>query len=177
MNERTDLMRKISLLIATLLILGAAPTVRAESPAEARPADEASPQVLLDAVQANRKGMVEVNLQLTDDEATKFWPVYDRYQKEINAIGDRLLALIEEYTKSFSELSDDKSMKIVEDYLTIEADRVKVRRSYVDEFAKALPGRKVARFYQIENKIDAVVRYDLAATIPVIDDEEVAPAE
>ncbi len=67
-------------------------------------------------------------------------------------------------------------MKLVDDYLAIEADRVKVRRSYVEEFAKSLPGRKVARFYQIENKIDAVMRYDLASTIPVIE-EESAPSK
>jgi hypothetical protein len=68
-------------------------------------------------------------------------------------------------------------MKLVEEYLTIEADRVKVKRAYIDEFAKALPGRKVARFYQIENKLDAVIRYDLAATIPVVEEEKGVPAK
>jgi hypothetical protein len=62
------------------------------------------------------------------------------------------------------------------DYLAAEADRVAVRRTYLPEFAKVLPGRTVARFYQIENKMDAVIRYDLAATIPVIDEAETAPA-
>ena len=66
-------------------------------------------------------------------------------------------------------------MKLVDDYLAVEADRVKVKRAYLDEFAKALPGRKVARFYQIENKMDAVIRYDLAATIPVVEEESGAP--
>jgi hypothetical protein len=65
----------------------------------------------------------------------------------------------------------------VDDYLTIEADRVRVKRAYVDEFAKALPGRKLARFYQIENRMDAVIRYDLAATIPLVEGESGAPAK
>ncbi len=115
-------------------------------------------------------------MKLTDDEATKFWPIYDRYQKEMNAIGDRTVALLGEYGKSFHDMADDKAMKIVDDYLNIEADRVKVRRSYVEEFAKALPGRKLARFYQIENKMDAVIRYEMAKTIPVVE-EESAPAK
>ena len=38
------------------------------------------------------------------------------------------------------------------------------------EFAKVLPGRTVARFYQIENKMDAVLRFDLAEAIPVIEE-------
>ena len=64
----------------------------------------------------------------------------------------------------------EKAKSIADQYLTEEADRAKLRRTYLDEFAKALPGRKVARFYQIENKMDAVIRYDLAASIPVVAD-------
>src|SRR6185503_14021025 len=105
-----------------------------------------------------------------DDEAAKFWPVYERYQKEMNAIGDRLVAVIQDYAASFPDVPDDKAMKLVNDYLGVENDRVAVRRTYVPEFAKTLPGRKVARLYQIENKMDAVVRYDLAATIPVMEE-------
>ena len=52
---------------------------------------------LLNAIRANRKALVAVNLKLTDDEAAKFWPVYDRYQKDLNAIGDRLLGVIQDY--------------------------------------------------------------------------------
>lgn len=132
-------------------------------------ATEATMDVLVGAVRSNRKALVAVNLQLTDDEAVKFWPVYDRYQQEVDAVGDRLLAVIKDYTANFRDLSDDKAMKLVEDYLAVEADRVAVRRAFVTEFAGALPGRKVARLYQIENKMDAVLRYDIAATIPVVE--------
>jgi predicted metallopeptidase len=112
-----------------------------------------------------------VNLGLSDEEAARFWPVYDRYQKESNAIGDRLVAVIEDYSENFRQLSNEKAMQIVENYLAIETDRVAVRRAYLDDFAKVLPGRTLARFYQIENKLDAVIRYDLAATIPVLDEK------
>ena len=170
-------MSKIRLLLAAALILsGSATILRAAAPAGEQPADT-NLTILLDAIRANRKAMVAVNLQLTDAEAAEFWPVYDRYQKEMDAVGDRLLALIEDYTASFSDMSNDKAMKIVEDYLAIQADQVKVRRSYVGEFAKSLPGRKVARFYQIENKMDAVIRYELASKIPVIDEGSGTPAE
>jgi hypothetical protein len=178
MKKGADTMSKIRLLLAaTLILVVSAPAVRAQPPAGEQSAAETDLTILLSAIRANRKAMVAVNLQLTDDEAAKFWPVYDRYQKEINALGDRLVALIEDYTASFGNMSDDKAMQIVEDYLAIEADRVKTRRAYVDEFTKALPGRKVARFYQMENKMDAVIRYDLASTIPVIEEDSDAPGE
>ena len=168
-------MSKLRLVFAAAVILGlSAAALRAAQPPTGKAA-EANLNVLLDAIRSNRKALVAVNLKLTDDEAAKFWPIYDRYQKEINAIGDRLVGVIQDYTANFSALSNDKAMKLVDDYLAVEADRVKVKRTYVEEFGKALPGRTVARFYQIENKMDAVIRYDLAATIPVVEEEKGVP--
>ena len=137
-------------------------------------APQAEPGVLLDAIRANRKALVAVSLELSPEEAEKFWPLYDRYQKEISAIGDRLAAIVEDYTATFRDLSNEKALQLTESYLAVEAERLQVRRSYLDQFAKILPGRTVARFYQIENKMDAVVRYDVAATIPVIDEKRAA---
>ena len=166
----------IRLILAVSLILSLSTAFLRAEQRDDGPATEASLEVLLNTIRANRKALVAVNLGLTDDEAATFWPVYDRYQKEINTIGERLLVVIQEYSANFRDLSNDKATRLVEDYLAAEADRVRVQRAYVDEFAKSLPGRKVARFYQIENKIDAVLRYDLAATIPVIEESSGVPA-
>ena len=90
-------------------------------------------------------------------------------QQAMNAVQKRLVKVVEDYTASFAELGNEKALKIVNDYLAVEADRVQVKRANLPAFEAALPGWKVARFYQIENKMDAVVRYKLAETIPVID--------
>jgi hypothetical protein len=118
-----------------------------------------------------------VNLELSPDEAKNFWPLYDQYQKEISANGDRVLAIVEDYTSNFHDLSNEKAAQLMDGYLAAEAERVQVRRTYLPQFAKILPGRTVARFYQLENKMDAVVRYDLAGTIPVVDERQAAPAK
>ncbi|HER19652.1 MAG TPA: hypothetical protein ENO14_01245 [Chromatiales bacterium] len=141
--------------------------VHAEEPATATVV-EAELRVLVNAIQADRKAMVAVNLDLTDDEAAAFWPIYDRYHESISANGDRLAALITRYTDTFPGTSDDQAMGLVDDFLAIDVERAQVRRTYLPAFAKVLPGKKVALLYQIENKLDAVIRYDLAATIPVI---------
>ena len=161
---------RVVLAVSLILIASTAGFVRAEAPAKAK-ADEATLDVLLSAIRANRKALVAANLNLTDDEAAKFWPIYDRYQKEIVTVGDRGLAVIKDYMDNYANLPDDKAKKLVEDYLTAEADRVQVRRTFIPEFAAVLTGRKLARLYQIENKMDAVIRYDLAATIPVVDEK------
>ena len=149
--------------VAALLLLFAAAPVRAGE------ADEASIEILRDALRTNKKAIVDVNLGLSDAEAQAFWPVYDRYQKDLAAVQDRLVRVIEEYTAKFGKLTDEEAEKLVEDYLAIERDRAKVREAFLAPISEALPGRKVMRFYQIENKIDAVLRYELARTIPVVE--------
>ena len=143
----------------------------------AAPPVESDLSTLASTIRANRKALIKVNVQLTPEEAAAFWPLYDRYQKEISAIGDRMIAIVQDYTASFGDLSNEKALKLTEDYLAAEAERVKVRLSYLGEFAKVVPGRTVARFYQLENKLDAVIRYDLAATIPVVEGANSAPTK
>jgi hypothetical protein len=170
-------MSKPHVLLAVILALGLSTAAIGAEKRGGTEAPTTNMQVLLETIRANRKALVAVNLGLSADEAAKFWPVYDRYQQEMNPIGDRLSALIEDYTANFRTLSNEKAMQLIEDYLAAEADRIKVRRTYVAEFAKILPGRTVARFYQIENKMDAVLRYDLAAAIPVVEEPTGTPAK
>ena len=160
-------MLRAHLLLATMLICcattAAVPAVQAAGP---EPTDI---NLLTNTIRANRKALIDVNLTLTSEEAGKFWPLYDRYQKEMAAVNERIAALVEDYIAHFKDLSNDKALQLTGDYLAAEADRLQVRRTYLPEFAQVLPGRTVARFYQIENKMDAVLRYDLAGTIPVVE--------
>jgi hypothetical protein len=176
-KKGANTMLNIRILLAAAVILALSAAALPAAPPPAGKAAEANLDVLLDSIRANRQALVAVNLKLTDEQGAKFWPIYDRYQKEMNALGDRLVGVIQDYSANFSDLSDDKAMKLVDDYLTIEADRVKVKRAYVGEFAKVLPGRTVARFFQIENKMDAVLRYDLAAAIPVVEEQKAVPVK
>jgi hypothetical protein len=151
------------LLLAVPLLLAFA-----ASPLRAGEADEASIEILRDTLRTNKKAIVDVNLELSDEEARAFWPVYDRYQKDLAAVQDRLITVLEDYKTNFATMTDEKAKQLVEDYLAVEQDRAEVRRAFLGPISETLPGRKVMRFYQIENKIDAVLRYELAATIPVV---------
>ena len=87
------------------------------APRRAGEAAKANREILSDTIRANKKALVAVNLRLTDEEAARFWPVYDRYQKDLAGVQDRLVKVIDDYTASFRNLSDEKAMKLVEDYL------------------------------------------------------------
>jgi len=157
--------------LVTLSVVAGANVAVAAPAAEEGAATEATTEVLLQTLRANRKAFVAVNLQLTDEQAKAFWPLYERFHRELDAIGDRVAALVREYEQSFRDLSDEKALQLITGYLDAEAERAKLRRGYLDEFAKVLPGRTVARYFQLENKIDAVLRYDLARTIPVVEEK------
>ena len=156
-------MRTTRLLLALSIL-----HVLVASPVHAGEADDASEQILRATLHANKKALVDVNLELSDAEAGAFWPVYDRYQAELDAVQARLLGVIEAYIASFGSMTHENANQLVDDYLVVEMDRVELRRKYLGPISAALSGRKVLRFYQIENKIDAVLRYELAATIPVV---------
>ena len=125
-------------------------------------------QIVLEKVKADKKLLVAENMQLTDGEAKAFWPVYEKYQAELLAIRTRTAKLIEDYAKSYSSMTNDTAKKLIDENMAIEGLRLKLNNDYLPKFRKVLPETKVTRYYQIENKINAALYYELAANIPLI---------
>jgi hypothetical protein len=134
--------------------------------AQEKPSDDM--QTLIKEIKADKKLLVAENMQLSEAEARKFWPIYDQYQDELFILRMRSLKLIENYAKNYESMTNDMARKLLDEYLTIERLREKVREAYLPKFRKVLPEIKVARYYQIENKINAVVNYQLAEQIPLV---------
>lgn len=139
-------------------------------PAMAGEAGEASLDTLVATLQVNKTALVAVNMNLDEKEAAAFWPLYERYQADLLVISDRFVEIIERYTANFTTMTDDEANQLLGDFLDVEVERAEVRKKYRKPFSEILPGRKVVRFYQIENKIQAVLRYELAQGIPVVDE-------
>jgi hypothetical protein len=150
-----------------VVALAAALTVPAMAQTEPTATDM---QILAQKVKADKKLLVAVNMQLTDTEAKGFWPIYESYQKDLEALDGRLLQMIAAYADAYRSgpVANDTAKQLLDEYLVIEGDEVKMRRSYVPKLAEVLPGAKVARYVQVETKIRAVVRYELAAQIPLV---------
>jgi hypothetical protein len=149
--------------IAVVLLLGllSLPVL-----AQDRPAD--TMQILREKIQADKKLLVATNMGLTEKEGQAFWPVYESYQKDLGLLNGRMLVLIQDFANTYQAMTDDAAKKLVGDYLAIEGDRVKLKQSYLPKLRQALPEKKVARYLQIENKIEAVIRYELAEKIPLV---------
>jgi hypothetical protein len=125
-------------------------------------------QMVRDKIRADKKLIIAENLPLTAAEAKAFWPVYDSYQQELSALNDRMIKLVKAYANNYQTMSDQTAKKLMDEYLAIEAARLKIRQAYVPRFRKVLREKQVARYYQLENKVQAAVNYELAAEIPLV---------
>ena len=119
------------------------------------------------AVESQRRVLVSGALPLTDAEADAFWPLYDAYEKERRPLDERANKLVADFLAGASSLTDAQAKSMVEEALGIDEGKLRVRRGYLDRMLKAIPPRKVARFFQIDNKLDAVVRADISKQIPL----------
>ena len=159
-------MRLIAVLFG-LVVLSTAPAAAQTKPAADKPAD--SMQVLRQQVQADKKAVIAANMSLTEAEAKSFWPLYEEYQKGLAKINDGLATLIVTYAKEYKAdtLTDEKARKLLDGYLGVEDSEARLRRSFVPRFAKVLPGRKLARYMQMENKIRILVKYEIVSEVPL----------
>jgi hypothetical protein len=129
--------------------------------------DNDNMEILREKLRADKKLIVAENMQLSDAEGKTFWPVYNAYQEEKSKLADRRRQVIQDYAANFRNLPDEVAKDLVDRSLAIKQDDVKLMAAYLPKFRQAVGDKKAARFYQIENKIDAVVNFELAANIPL----------
>jgi hypothetical protein len=151
----------VAVLVAGLIAVGVIPALAQDKPTD-------NMQLLREKVRADKKLLVAANMELTEPEAKAFWPVYERYQDELFLLRARTAKLLRDYAAAFKDMSNETARKLLDESLTIESLGVKLRKDYLPKFRKVLPDKKVARYYQIENKIQAALYYELAVEIPLV---------
>jgi hypothetical protein len=111
------------------------------------------------------------DMNMPDTEATAFWPIYDAYQNDLKAINQRLGNAILAYADAYKAgpISDATAKKFLDEAIAIDDAEAKLRKDYAAKLTAAIPAAKAARYLQIESKIRAAIRYELAANIPLVD--------
>lgn len=127
-------------------------------------------EILRDKVKADKKLVVAGNMQLTDAEAKKFWPVYDAYQADLKKVNMQLGDVINTYADAYANnaVTNDVAKKLVNDALAVEEAELKLKRTYLPKVDAAVGAVKAARYMQIENKIRALIKFELAGGIPLV---------
>ena len=121
-------------------------------------------------VQSRRQEIVKELMELTPQESEAFWPIYREYQVDAAKLGDQRVALIETYFANADKLTDEQADKLLEDAFKLRKNQLDLQKKYVGKYRKVLPSVKVARLYQIENALDAIISANLQASMPMIGD-------
>jgi hypothetical protein len=137
-------------------------------PASAQDKTPDTMDLLREKIRADKKLVVAAALELNESEAKGFWPVYAAYQSDMITHYDRVTKLVEDYAKVYQTMNDEAATQLLGEFLALQIDHAALLNRYAPKFQRVLPARKVARFYQVENKIRAMLDYQLARDIPLI---------
>ena len=154
-----------------VMALALAITAGLAAPGMAQTTGTTNMDILLQKIKADKKLVVAQNLQLTDAEGTAFWPVYDAYQRDLEQINKRMTTMIRAYADAYNKgpVANDVAKKLLDEALAIDDAEAKLKSSSAPKILAVLPATKAARYIQVENKIRAAIRYELAAGIPLVE--------
>ena len=157
---------RLMIVVMTAIVGCSAPQEPRPAIAQDQPADNM--EIVREKLRGDKKLLIAENMGFTESEANAFWPIYNSYQQELMKLGDREIKLIEDFAKVYGSMSNETAKKLLDEYLAMEADFLMLRQTYLPKFRGVLSDIKVVRYYQLENKVDAVVNFALAAKIPLI---------
>lgn len=126
-------------------------------------------EILKEKLKADKKLIVASNMELSDAEAKKFWPIYDSYQKDLAQVNQKLGDTIKEYAEAYNKgpVPDATAKKLLDQALSVEEQETKLKRTYAEQLDKVIPPTKVARYIQMETKIRSLIKMELAKQIPL----------
>lgn len=137
-------------------------------PAAAQAPPEGAAGLTRESIQTQKRFIIGGSLPLDAAEAERFWPLYEEYQKELAPVGERQARLATDFARSYATLSDTQARAMMNEAIAIDEQHLELRKKYLKRMAGVLPARKLALYFQLESKLDAVVRYDVARTLPLL---------
>jgi hypothetical protein len=128
-------------------------------------------------VRSQKRQLIASNLQLTDQESEKFWPLYDQYTADLVKINDAKYAAIKEYAANYSTLTDDQATGLVRKMLGVDQAVAELRLRYIPIFNNVISGRKTSVFFQLDRRLVALIDLQLASQIPMMTISTEAPRQ
>ena len=115
-----------------------------------------------------RKQIIAANMNLTDTQAEKFWPVYDAYTQEITKLGDARYALVKDYAKNYDAMTDAQADDLLKRNAALDQQVATLRQQWIPKFRKVLTGKQTALFFQLDRRISLLVDLQMASEIPLV---------
>ncbi len=156
------------LILAGAFVLQGAAFAQQAQPAATPTVSDQDIQLLREDIRSQKKQIVAANLQLSDAEATKFWPVYDAYTQETIKIGDQRYALIKEYAQTYDTMTDVQAKSLIKRWAAVDQQFVSLRTQWMPKFEAVVPGKKAALFFQLDRRVALLIDLQLASMIPMV---------
>ena len=131
-------------------------------------ANEANIQLMREDIRSRRKQIIAANMPLTDSEATKFWPLYDRYISETIKVNDVRYALIKEYAENYQTITDEQSDSFIKRWVALDQDNTQLRLKFIPEFEKVISNKKTALLFHLDRRIVMMIELQLASQVPLV---------
>ena len=132
------------------------------------PSDEEI-QLLKKDIRSKRKQIIAANMNLTEAQAEKFWPIYDQYTAELSKIGDTKIALIKEYVATYTTINDQDAESYVHRWAAIDEATNQLRTKYFPIFHQVLSGKSTALFFQMDHRLALMIDLQLTSQMPIIE--------
>src|SRR5882672_9194471 len=124
-------------------------------------------ELLRKDVRSQKKQIIAENMDLSDAEAEKFWPVYDQYAAGLSRIYDTKIALLNDYAENYSSMTGDQAENYIRKRAEVEQSIMQLRLKYIPVFRKVLSGRETALFYQLDWRLGLAIDVELVQ-VPLI---------
>jgi hypothetical protein len=145
---------------------------QATSNTATREAPSASDQylaLLRKDIRSEKKQIIAANMDFTDGEAEKFWPIYDRYTADLAKINDTKVDLIKDYAQNYGSMTSEQAVAYIKGRAAVEESANSLRLKYVPIFGRVLSGRQTAKFFQVEWRVSLLIDVQLASQMPIIE--------
>lgn len=146
-------------LLAVALALLAVPAAFAQEP---------DPQLLIAKSEESREVFVKENMLLDAEESKDFWPLYKEYRAAMGPVHQQLIDLVLKYADLYPHVSDEQAVELFDGFLSAKDKQAKIQSKYLKRFRKLLRPKQAIRFAQIENKLNALVEFDAAVNVPLV---------
>lgn len=123
-------------------------------------------------IRSIKKQLIAANLNLTDAEAAKFWPVYDQYSADYGKINETRAAIIKEYSDGYGSLTDEQADNLIRRWLDTDISASQLRQKYVPIMRRVLTGKKVATFFQLDRRINMMIDLQITSQLPLVQSQE-----
>jgi hypothetical protein len=129
-------------------------------------------EIVRSTIKTEKKALIAEVMQLSDDEGSVFWPVYNEYEEKLYKINTDYFEVVKEFANNYESMSAEVAADILNKANKVSSDKAKLEKTYIKKISKAITPQKALRYFQASNKIEIMIEAELAAEIPLLESIE-----